>query len=87
MAVITDFNKRADVLRFHDTGGDAFTQADLLNGATVTDHGLHHSVLIVIHTSVGAAAGTIVLKGIGTAGHQLNSINALVAHGYHLQFA
>jgi Ca2+-binding RTX toxin-like protein len=85
-AVIADFNKHTDVLRFHDTGIDGFTPADLQNAARVVDHGQHHDVDIVILTNSNAAAGTIVLKGMGTLGNKLHSINALVAHGYHLEF-
>jgi hypothetical protein len=85
-AVIADFNKHTDVLRFHDTGIDGFTPVDLQNAARVVDHGPHHDVDIVILTNSNAAAGTIVLKGMGTVGSKLHSINALVAHGYHLEF-
>jgi hypothetical protein len=84
---IVGFAKKTDVLRFHDTGGDPFTQADLQNAATLIDHVGGHSITIVIHTSAGSAAGTIVLKGLGTIHHQLTSINDLVNHGYHLQFS
>jgi hypothetical protein len=82
--VITDFNKR-DTLVFHDVPGDHFDQAEVNANATVTDHGQHHAVTIVIHTTHGHGAGTLVLRGIGTQGHHLNSIDALAAH-YHLSF-
>ena len=85
-AVIAGFSRKTDVLAFRDETQDAFSRADLQNAATVADHGLHHDVDIVIHTSAGMAVGTIVLKGLGTVGHKLNSINALVAHGFHLEF-
>jgi hypothetical protein len=85
---IHDFQKHGDVLAFHDTdGGIGFTRTQVNAHAAVTDGGLHHNVTIVMRTETGAAAGTIVLKGIGTAGHHLNSIDALVAHGYHLSFS
>jgi Ca2+-binding RTX toxin-like protein len=82
--VITDFHKR-DTLVFHDVPGDRFDQAEVNANATVTDHGKHHAVTIVIHTTHGHGAGTLVLRGIGTKGHHLNSIDALASH-YHLSF-
>jgi Ca2+-binding RTX toxin-like protein len=86
--IITNFSKKTDVLAFDDTGSLLFfTQADLQHAATVIDHVGGHSITIVVHTSHGAAAGSIVLKGIGTIHHHLASINDLVNHGYHLQFS
>jgi Ca2+-binding RTX toxin-like protein len=85
--IIADFNKKTDVLVFDDSDGFNFSRADLQRAATVIDHVGGHSITIVIHTSHGAAAGSIVLKGIGTIHHHLASINGLVNHGYHLQFS
>jgi hypothetical protein len=83
-----------DVLNFDDytePPGSLFppigiTQAEANANMKVTDGGLHHNVTIVIDTAGGSAAGTIVLKGIGTASHQLHSIDTL-AVAYHLQFS
>jgi hypothetical protein len=83
-----------DVLNFDDyteSPGTIFpttgiTQVEANAHMKVTDHGLHHDVTIVIDTAGGSAAGTIVLKGIGTASHSLNSIDHLAA-AYHLQFS
>jgi len=85
--IITDFNKKTDVLVFDDSDGFNFSPADLQRAATVIDHVGGHSITIVIHTSHGATSGTIVLRGIGTIHRHLTSINDLVNHGYHLQFS
>jgi hypothetical protein len=91
--VISHFTHK-DVLNFNDyteQPGNIFpasgiTQTEANAHMTVTDAGLHHNVTIVIDTAGGNAAGTIVLKGIGTANHHFNSIDALAA-AYHLHFS
>jgi Ca2+-binding RTX toxin-like protein len=85
-AVIVDFNRATDVLRFHDRSDGDLTQGAVNAHATVVDHVGANSITIIVQTTLHAAAGTIVLKGIGTLHHHLASINDLVAHGYHLQF-
>ena len=85
--VIGHFVKALDFLNFDDTGADALTKTEVNAFAKVHDGGLHHAVTIVIDTSAGAAAGTIVLQGVGTLHHSLTSIDALVAHHFHLTFS
>ena len=88
--IIDNFIKKTEVLLFHDDSGyDKFSAADLENpkAVTVVDHGKHHDIDITIHTTGGATAGTIVLKGVGTQGHHLHSIAALIVAGYHLAFS
>jgi hypothetical protein len=86
LAIITDFNKRTDILRFHDEADGDLTQANVNAHAKVLDHADGHSVRIVLETTGGLAAGTVVLKGVGTLHHHFGSIDALVAHGYRLEF-
>jgi hypothetical protein len=40
---ITDFNKKTDVLRFHDTGGDSFNGSELNSKVTVVDHTVYRN--------------------------------------------
>jgi hypothetical protein len=88
-AILTHFDKKTDVLVFTQSigFGEALTESDVQNAATVIDHVGGHSIKIVIHTSHSAAAGTIVLKGIGTLHHKLTSIADLMNNGYHLEFS
>ena len=83
---INHFHKATDVLKFHDRGGGDLSQGQVNAHATVSDHVGGHSITIVVDTAGGVAAGTIVLKGIGTLHHHLASINDLVTHGYNLEF-
>jgi hypothetical protein len=83
---INHFHRATDVLKFHDRGGGDFTQGEVNAHATVIDHVGGNSITIMIQTTGTHAAGTIVLKGIGTLHHHFTSINDLAAHGYHLQF-
>jgi hypothetical protein len=87
-ALLINHFTRHDVLNIHDlSGGGGFTQTEVNANATVRDGGLHHNVTIVFDTAGGAGAGTIVLAGIGTHGHHLTSIDALISRGYHLAFS
>jgi hypothetical protein len=88
---ISDFHKKTDVLRFHDTGGDSFNGSELNSKVTVVDHGVaksgvHRAVDVIIHTIGGHTAGSIVLDHLGTKHGLLNSLDALAHAGFHLEF-